>query len=98
MYHKWCYIYIIIHIIIYSFTISHKIDINNRDTGISETENIINNKVKKIKDFIDQNSEEKLDKLLIISQIEEILKLVASKEKDNSKIFEEFKNYLEKKK
>jgi hypothetical protein len=76
----------------------NKIDINNRDTGISETENIINNKVKKIKDFIDQNSEEKLDKLLIISQIEEILKLVASKEKDNSKIFEEFKNYLEKKK
>lgn len=76
----------------------NKIDINNRDTGISETENIINNKVNKIKDFIDQNSEEKLDKLLIISQIEEILKLVASKEKDNSKIFEEFKNYLEKKK
>ena len=76
----------------------NKIDINNRDTSISETENIINNKVKKIKDFIDQNSEEKLDKLLIISQIEEILKLVASKEKDNSKIFEEFKNYLEKKK
>lgn len=76
----------------------NKIDINNRDTVISETENIINNKVNKIKDFIDQNSEEKLDKLLIISQIEEILKLVASKEKDNSKIFEEFKNYLEKKK
>ena len=75
-----------------------KIDISNRDIGSSETENIINNKVKKIKDFIDQNSEEKLDKLLIISQIEEILKLVASKEKDNSKIFEEFKNYLEKKK
>jgi len=76
----------------------NKIDISNRDIGSSETENIINNKVKKIKDFIDQNSEEKLDKLLIISQIEEILKLVASKEKDNSKIFEEFKNYLEKKK
>ena len=75
-----------------------KIDISNRDIGSSETENIINNKVKKIKDFIDQNSEEKLDKILIISQIEEILKLVASKEKDNSKIFEEFKNYLEKKK
>ena len=76
----------------------NKIDISNRDIGSSETENIINNKVKKIKDFIDQNSEEKLDKPLIISQIEEILKLVASKEKDNSKIFEEFKNYLEKKK
>ncbi len=76
----------------------NKIDINNRDIDSSETENIISNKVKKIKDFIDQNSEEKLDKLLIISQIEEILKLVASKEKDNSKIFEEFKNYLEKKK
>ena len=76
----------------------NKIDINNRYTDSSETENIIKNKVKKIKDFIDQNSEEKLDKPLIISQIEEILKLVASKEKDNSKIFEEFKNYLEKKK
>ena len=76
----------------------NKIDINNRDTGSSETEYLLNNKVKKIKDFIDQNSKEKLDKLLIISQIEEILKLVASKEKNNSKIFEEFKNYLEKKK
>ena len=39
----------------------NKIDISNRDIGSSETENIINNKVKKIKDFIDQNSEEKID-------------------------------------
>ena len=76
----------------------NKIDISNRDIGSSETENIIRNKIKKIKEFIDQNSEETLNKPLIISQIEEILKLVAYKEKSNSKIFEEFKNYLEKKK
>ena len=76
----------------------NKIDINDRDTDSSETENIIKNKVEKIKDFIDQNSEETLNKPIIISQIEEILRLVASKEKDNSKIFKEFKNYLEKKK
>tara|TARA_B100001057_G_scaffold461817_1_gene514194 strand:+ start:68 stop:334 length:267 start_codon:yes stop_codon:yes gene_type:complete len=76
----------------------NKIDINNTDICSSETENIINNKVRKIKDFINQDSDETLNKTLIISQIEEILKLVASKEKDNSKIFEEFKNYLEKKK
>tara|TARA_B100001057_G_scaffold472816_1_gene536496 strand:+ start:399 stop:665 length:267 start_codon:yes stop_codon:yes gene_type:complete len=76
----------------------NRIDINNGDISSSETENIIKNKVKKVKDLIDQNSEETLNKPLIISQIEEILKLVAFKEKNNSKIFEEFKNYLEKKK
>ena len=76
----------------------NKIDINSRDITSSQTENILKKKVKKINDFISQNSEKTFNKSLVLSQIEEILKLVSSKEKSNSKIFKEFKNYLEKKK
>ena len=76
----------------------NQIEINIKSVGSSEIEEIIKNKVNKIKDFISKNAEGTLNKSLIIAQVEEILKLVTIKEKKNSKIFEEFKNYLEKKK
>ena len=76
----------------------NKININNNNVNSSEIENNIKNRVNKIKNFIDQSTDETLNKSSMIPQIEEILKLIASKEKVSSKIFEEFKNYLEKKK
>ena len=76
----------------------NKVNINNNNVNSSEIEDNIKIRVNKIKNFIDQSTDETLNKSSMIPQIEEILKLIASKEKVSSKIFEEFKNYLEKKK
>tara|TARA_B100001057_G_scaffold483665_1_gene560728 strand:+ start:198 stop:464 length:267 start_codon:yes stop_codon:yes gene_type:complete len=76
----------------------NKIKIEDKNLELKNLEEIIKNKINKIYSFIDQSSGNASEKMKLISQIEEILELISTKEKKNSKIFEEFKNYLEKKK
>ena len=76
----------------------NKIKIEDKNLELKNLEEIIKNKINKIYSSIDQSSGNTSEKMKLISQIEEILELISTKEKKNSKIFEEFKNYLEKKK